>query len=308
MSQMQFHESSAIAPVLFLAGHAGDAVLAVITAIEGPSYRPLGAMMALTPEGERVGSLSSGCVEADIALHANEALNEGTLRVIRYGRGSPFVDIELPCGGGLEITLIPRPGRPVLQTIGQACHDRTPISLVVDLKTGSLQTQATGDTGVQSEAFIVRFDPEIHFFVFGKGPEASTFALLAQSAGFGITLLSPDQETLELAQQAGIETRHLKSAKVPADIEPDAHSAALLFFHDHDWEPAILSQLVTSEAFYIGAQGSQRAAEARRAALFALGLTDQDCARIRGPIGLIPSARDARKLAVSVLAEVMNMR
>lgn len=74
-------------PVAALIEAGGDGVMAVIIGVEGPSYRPVGAVMALDATGGRTGSLSSGCVESDIALHAAEALEYGATRIIRYGRG-----------------------------------------------------------------------------------------------------------------------------------------------------------------------------------------------------------------------------
>ena len=44
---------------------------------------------------------------------------------------------------------------------------------------------------------------------------------------------------------------------------------------------------------------------ARRAALSALGVPQQDMARLRGTIGVIRSARDPKVLALSVLAEIV---
>lgn len=306
MAPLPFNESSSIAPILFLAESDAPAVLAVITDIEGPSYRPLGATMALGADGTRVGTLSSGCVESDIALHASEALAASEPKVVRYGRGSPFVDIQLPCGGGLEITLIPNPDRTVLQEVAAKFRSREACALTIDTTNTQLSIGAPRDTQRDDAGFHIRLDPEIFFYVFGKGPEAITFSALVQSAGFPNILCSPDQETLEAAAVAGSETRHLTSARFPQDLTPDQHSAVVLFFHDHDWEPAILQSALASEAFYVGAQGSQRAAAARRAELMALGVEDEALERLRGPIGLIPSARDARKLAVSVLAEVMH--
>jgi len=64
---------------------------------------------------------------------------------------------------------------------------------------------------------------------------------------------------------------------------------------------------LTTDAFYVGAQGSMRAAEMRRMELVRLGVSDGAIAELRGPIGLVPSVRDARKLAVSVLAEVLSV-
>ena len=287
-----------------------DGVLAVITGVDGPSYRPVGAMMAVLSDGRRVGSLSSGCVEKDIALHALEALSAGTPRHVLYGRGSPFLDIKLPCGGGLEILLLPNPDRAVLGDLARRQAARQPVTLEIDEDSGTLTLAETGETGRETRnghsIFRVRLLPEPFFHVFGKGPEASTFAALVQAAGFPNLLLSPDDETLSWGRAAGCATRHLKSADLPDDLQPDPWSAIVLFFHDHEWEPPILLSALKTRAFYIGAQGSRRSRDARLAEMRALGADPADLARLRGPIGLIPSARDARTLAVSVLAEVLD--
>jgi xanthine dehydrogenase accessory factor len=282
-----------------------DGVLALITGVEGPSYRPVGAIMAVDAAGHRTGTLSSGCVENDIALHAVETLETRRPKVIRYGRGSPFMDIQLPCGGGLEIALVPRPDRTVLRGLTDARAARRAVTLSVDLADGTLSLSPDGETGREGELFRVRILPEIRFLVFGKGPEASTFAALVQAAGYPSVLLSPDDETLEAARQAGAGTQHLTVPGWPDGLAVDDRTAIVLFFHDHDWEPPILIGAVRTPAFYIGSQGSRRARDARLMELEAMGLTEAERARLRGPIGLVPSARDARTLAVSVLAEVL---
>ncbi|WP_368344458.1 XdhC family protein [Pelagovum sp. HNIBRBA483] len=64
-------------------------------------------------------------------------------------------------------------------------------------------------------------------------------------------------------------------------------------------------EALATPAFYVGAQGSKKAQDARREMLASMGIAGETLERLRGPIGLIPSARDARTLAVSVLAEVL---
>lgn len=297
-------------PLAEAAAAPGDVALAIITGVEGPSYRPVGAVMAVIPEGEDhglVGTLSSGCVEADIAQHARQALAEGKPRSVRYGRGSPFIDIQLPCGGGLQILLLPRPEAEVLREIGLRRAARQVCVLRIDTETGAISLQEDGQTGMEGTDFILRIEPELRFLVFGKGPEAFTFAALTQSVGYPSLLLSPDSETLDSASSAGCPTRQLIRPGWPADLEVDGWTATLLFFHDHDWEPAILKGAMDTPAFYVGSQGSQRAAETRRLALVDLGVPEAAIARLHGPVGLIRSARDARTLAVSVLAEVLDM-
>jgi xanthine dehydrogenase accessory factor len=293
-------------PVAALVAARAPGVLAVIAGTEGPSYRPVGAMMAVLPGEVRVGTLSSGCVERDIALQALQALSEGRTRIVRYGQGSPFVDIQLPCGGGLDIALLPDPDREVLRGLAAARTGRRPVALTMDLATGALALLgALTDTSRQGDRLVVAQPPETRFLIFGKGPEAAAFAALVQATGFPAVLLSPDAETLEAPARAGLATRTLPAARFPDDLSPDPWTAVVLFFHDHDWEPPILAEALKTPAFYIGAQGSRRSAALRAMELQALGVGPDELARLRGPIGLVPSARDARTLAVSVLAEVL---
>jgi xanthine dehydrogenase accessory factor len=293
------------APLSTLAERRGPGALAIITGVEGPSYRPVGAAMAIMETGERAGTLSSGCIEADIALHAREALAAGVPRAVRYGRGSPFRDIELPCGGGLDILLVPEPDREMLRAVVRRQEARVPVTLAIDPETGAHALHDTGETGWREGRFQVRQVPPLRFHVFGKGPEACTFAALVQSAGYPNTLLSPDEETLATAAALGCDTRHLTHAGFPEDLAVDPWTAVVLFFHDHDWEPPILAGALETPAFYIGAQGSRRARDARLLTLEAMGVGADARARLHGPVGLIPSARDAGTLAVSVLAEIL---
>lgn len=261
--------------------------------------------MAVFSEDDRAGTLSSGCIEADISLHAVQVRQDGSPRMLRYGRGSPFMDIQLPCGGGLDILLLPRPDRAALGAVAGNRAARTPCTLEINVETGAMRVTDLGETGRDGPVLRVRFEPELRFLVFGKGPEANTFAALVQSAGYPNLLLSPDAETLDTGRQMGCETRHLVSQSFPDGLFVDDRTAIVLFFHDHDWEPPILQGALETPAFYIGAQGSQRARDARMLALEGMGVGDTARARLHGPVGLIPSARDAGTLAVSVLAEVL---
>ncbi|MEM6711845.1 MAG: XdhC family protein [Pseudomonadota bacterium] len=303
MSFVNPSSASARKPLETLLTGGQDGVLAIITGVEGPSYRPVGATMTILADGTRAGTLSSGCIENDIALHAHEALKTGTTRSIRYGRGSPYIDIQLPCGGGLDILLVPRPEETAMRAVVERQRARMPCTLSINTKTGDAVASDEPIDG--ADIFAVRFDPQVRFCVFGKGPEASTFAALVQSAGYPNVMLSPDDETLEIAKGSGCAAQHLPKAAFPSDLKVDPWTAIILFFHDHDWEPPILKGAVDTPAFYIGAQGSQRARDARLQEMITLGVPSEQLERLHGPVGLIPSARDAGTLAVSVLAEVL---
>lgn len=292
-------------PIFCLADGTVRGILAVVVRTEGPSYRSVGATMVFADDGSRLGSLSSGCIESDLAIHAQSVRNTGVPVVVTYGRGSPFIDIELPCGGGLDILLIAQPTAVELEVIACVKRDRTQRVLAISKTDGAISAVDDADAATD-DLFMLSLLPPLQFCIFGKGPEAANFASLAQALGYEGTLLSPDPETLDGFAGDDWRTVLLHKQTCPAGLNPDAHTAVVLFFHDHEWEAPLLRDLLQSDAFYIGAQGSKRAGLARTAELHALGVSPDQCNRIVGPIGMIPSTRDPRTLAVSVMAEILN--
>ena len=85
----------------------------------------------------------------------------------------------------------------------------------------------------------------------------------------------------------------------------DARTAVVTFFHDHHRELPILYAALNSPAFYVAAQGSRRVAANRKESLRGKGTGETALGRLYGPIGLIPTSRDSRTLAISVLAEIL---
>ncbi len=83
--------------------HGLRAALVTLVGIEGAAPRPLGAQMAIAEDGRYVGYLSGGCLEQAIVLEAQDVIRSGSNRLVRYGKGSPYFDIRLPCGSGLDM-------------------------------------------------------------------------------------------------------------------------------------------------------------------------------------------------------------
>ncbi len=287
-------------PLTFLYKRDGEGVLAIIVRTEGPSYRDVGAMMAFTANGESVGSLSSGCIEADLANHARNTLASGAPTIVRYGAGSDWIDLRLPCGGGMDVLLWPRPDKSLLtKALGQV-EARVACTLGFDLAARRIDIGKDNLTGWLSDQFYRRLLPPLSFHIFGNGVEAVQFSTLVDAMGYDATLYSPDA----IVNTPVRLERLLAPNRLPV-IAADCWSAVVLFFHDHDWEPSILKTALESPAFYVGAQGSRSARAARDLALLELGVSPDEIARIGGPIGLIPSARDPGTLSVSVLAEIL---
>ena len=287
-------------------------VLAVITQIVGTSYRNLGTMMAFGPQGQRTGSLSSGCIEDDIAEHAATALQTGQVRSLRYGQGSPFFDLKLPCGGGLSILLIPNPDKAVLQAILARGESRGAAVLHITLSTGALALLPSGQTdvgqmGAGPDELVIVLEPELRFWVYGHGIEAMSFALMAQAAGYDVTLFGQEGLQTDLSRIGPLNITLVPSFRSYICPKPDRRTAVTLFFHDHENEARLLAQFLPSDALFIGAQGSLKARQRLMSELQIQGVSAEHIEKLCPTFGLIGSCRDPRTLAVSVLAHVLSL-
>jgi xanthine/CO dehydrogenase XdhC/CoxF family maturation factor len=82
--------------------------LATVVKAVGSSPRRMGAKMAVSGSGEMSGSVSGGCVEADVVMHALEVLDSGEPRLIQYGiSDEQAFDVGLACGGMIDVYIEP---------------------------------------------------------------------------------------------------------------------------------------------------------------------------------------------------------
>ena len=58
----------------------------------------------MTPEGDLAGSVSGGCIEADVYEHAMEVLETGQPKLLKYGFTEDMAfEIGLACGGAVQV-------------------------------------------------------------------------------------------------------------------------------------------------------------------------------------------------------------
>ncbi len=275
-----------------------DQRFALITslAIEGGAARELGSLALVEQSGQMTGYLSNGCIDRDIQLHAQAALQSGDKTLIRYGDGSRFVDLKLPCGGALDVLIDPMPDRDAILAVHQNFGTRQPATLM-------FQAEVDGAPITRSFTYAPRF----RLCLAGRGAIFRAVAQAGQATGFDVCLLSPEVDDLDaVGHLAHLPPTHLTARDQPGGLDHlDEYSAFLTLFHDHDWEPALLKAALQTKAPFIGSLGSRRTHAQRCEALRALGVAEDDLSRLRGPIGLVPSLRDASFIAVSALAEIV---
>ena len=82
--------------------------VATVVKVEGSAPRPVGATMAVSSAGELAGSVSGGCVESAVFEEAQEVLETGKPKLLRYGITDEMAwDVGLACGGTIEVFVEP---------------------------------------------------------------------------------------------------------------------------------------------------------------------------------------------------------
>lgn len=241
--------------------------------------------MVVREDGQYCGFVSGGCVESAAAFEALEVMACGRDREVRYGEGSPWFDIVLPCGGGITLAIHKlRSAQPLLAVLNRL-EQRQPAGLRYLPRTQHLAClPASTRTGWDHDGFERGFQPGVQLMIHGRSLEAQATAELAAAAGYDIV------------------------APEPLSVPIDADTAVILLCHDLDRELPVLQAAREAQPFYLGALGSQRTHGLRRQKLRDLGWRDDEIERIKAPIGIFPKARDARTLALSILADVAAAR
>jgi len=269
--------------------------LAIVTlvAIDGSSPRPLGAQMAVSETGQWVGYLSGGCLERAVVAEALAVLEEGANRRVRYGRGSKYVDIRLSCGGAMEVVFDVHVAATEVQRALGALERRRPAFLRIP------------DVG-SDRAFMRRYLPRRRLMIVGVGPAAVFLGRLAAQSGLEVVLYSPDASTRNTFSRDNLLSIPIR-AGAAADFDADPWTAIVFMFHDHDWEADLVPAALATSAFYIGAMGSRSTHNERIRMLERKGVAPALVARLRSPCGVSPGGKTAQAVAVSILAEVLQI-
>jgi xanthine dehydrogenase accessory factor len=158
--------------------------------------------------------------------------------------------------------------------------------------------------------FVDVVHPAPRIFVFGAVDYAAALCTLARATGWRPYVIDPRGRfaTRERFPDAEDVVAEWPEAAVARLGGIDRATAIAVLTHDPKLDDAAVTLALRSEAGYIGAMGSRRAQAARRERLLAAGVTEEELARVRAPIGLDLGGLTAEETALSVIAEVVAAR
>ncbi|MBV9142250.1 MAG: XdhC family protein [Pseudonocardiales bacterium] len=281
-----------------------------------------GQLLAGTAEGARVGTVFEGTMDAvALPLLSSAVSTPGT--ATGHVTEPNALAAGLACSGGAQLLGHPLPA-PLAAALGSALAEGEPCALastvdgsVVLVAAGPGLTDVVGTLG----------DTNVDEVVLGRVRELARTGATATEQGEVAdtpvlldvwvpvtTMLIVGRGAIGAALAAqctllgwAVRTETEVEAAVLAVKEFTAADVLVLLDHGPAFD-AVLVELLRSGRGFCGALGSRHTQEARRRRLRAAGITDEELARLHGPVGLDVGAARPAETAVSVVAEVLAVR
>lgn len=301
----------------------GNAVaLATLVCVEGSSYRSEGARLLIGSDGSYVGSVTGGCLEAEIVRKA-QWLTSGGATVQRYS--TMFDDTaEMPyglgCGGTVDVLVepanslefdalmlalsasldgetltvanwLPGDGKQLAREIRDGAED-------LIFRSAYLEKQPSG------ACFTERLHPPQRLFVFGAGEDARPMVQVAALLGWTV-FVHDGRVQWARPERFPLADRVIASQQLDFS-RPGKDDAVILMTHSYEADREWLTQVLPCEPRYIGLLGSRhRSALLISEVAEGLGWTvERGCEHVFSPVGLDLGGDGPEAIALSAIAEI----
>lgn len=291
----------------FQAWHGAPMGLATVLSTWGSAPRPRGSHMPVHADGRFEGSVSGGCVEADVLALAGEVIRNGRAERRQYGVSDPPAwQVGLPCGGSIDILVQPVSAAgfapELFDTLTQARDRGKAVFLFTDLDTGRTQSEPAEGSAL----FVNRYDPPRRLIIVGAVQIAQSLAVITTALGIDVTLVDPRGRFLTEERFPGITLDDRWPDEAVVALSPGSATAVVTLSHDPKIDDPALIAALTHPTGYVAALGSRKSHAARLERLRTAGLSEQDLGRIEGPAGIDIGAMGAGEIAVSIAAGMIK--
>jgi xanthine dehydrogenase accessory factor len=148
--------------------------------------------------------------------------------------------------------------------------------------------------------------PPPRIAVIGAVHISQALARMAEVAGFDLRIIDPRTAFATEERFKGIDLAADWPEDVLKDAPLDAYTALVAVTHDPKIDDFPIAEALRTGCFYVGALGSRKTHAKRVERLQALGITDEQIARIDAPIGLDIGAQSPAEIAVAVLGAIIQ--
>lgn len=307
-----------------------DGKVALATVIEtwGSSPVPVGGQLAISADGAFEGSVSGGCIEGAVITEAADVLAAGKPAVLSYGVSDETAwSVGLPCGGKVRVyveRLAGAEGDALLARATEAqwrrsglvlekrladgvhrvySHDEAnlPADIADRFRTAKSGVAETPDGPVFRHALV----PPARIIAIGATHIAQVLAGLAKTVGYEMVVVDPRSAFATPDRFPGTTVMaEWPETALPA-LGLDPYTALAVLAHVENIDDEALRLAVKAPLRYVGALGSKRNHTRRVERLTAAGITPDEIARIKSPIGLDIGAVTPAEIALAVMSEIV---
>ncbi len=297
------------------------AALATLVRVEGSSYRRAGARLLIGTDGSYAGSVSGGCLEAEIVRKAHWLTRAGAT-VQRYSTlfdDTAEIPYGLGCGGTVDV-LMEAADTPEFAALMHAFErslagERLEVITHLPEQHGSFSREIRGPDGMTifrtddfergaRAAFRETLEPPQRLFVFGAGEDARPLVRMAALLGWRVFVL--DGRPQLARPERFPEAERVICAQSLDELVPTRDDAVILMTHSYEADRAWLKEVLPLAAKYVGLLGSRhRSALLVSEAAAMLGWSvERACAHMFSPVGLDLGGDGPEAVALSAIAEI----
>ncbi len=312
-------------------------ILITLVRVQGSSYRRAGARLMACKDGSSVGSVSAGCLEAELLRKAAWLIRDGAA-VARYstlfdeGSEIPF---GLGCGGVLDLlfeqvetaecealmqaidssltgeeslvaTWLPGSGSKLARAIFRLdgtlifASDQLSPRAISHAQAATLQEMESDE----SSLFLEKLEAPQRLFVFGAGNDAMPLVQMASMLGWRV-VVADGRSNLATKERFPDSIARVCSTPEAAAGEVTARDAVVIMTHSFEQDRDALAAVLPAQPKYLGLLGSRQRSSfliAEVAARLNRALS-ACCASVSAPIGLDIGGEGAESIALAIMAE-----
>ena len=300
--------------------------IAIATVVDTWGSAPVrtGGQLAIAGVEEFQGSVSGGCVEADVIAAGLDVIQSGHPETLSFGIADETAwRAGLACGGTIRVhvsRLDPKSDLPFLKRVDTAIAERAPIVVATRLDDGTRQIFDAAATepeiadalrrgrsalDASGEMFLHAITPARRVIIVGATHIAQHLAMMATASGYDVKVIDP---RTAFASPTRFESSQIMTGWPDdglAKLTSDPFTAIVTLTHVEEIDDEALRLALRSPCRYIGSLGSRKTHAKRVARLKSAGFSDMDVARIHAPIGIDIAAETPGEIATSILAEII---
>ena len=286
------------------------AALVTLVRVEGSSYRRVGARLLVGVDGEYAGSISGGCLEAEVVRKAAWMTRSGAV-VERYSTlfdDTAEIPYGLGCGGTVDLLIEPA-GTPEFATLMEALEvslkgeERRVVTFLPEDGLPLRRVIGEGEVGGYEEWI----EAPQRLFVFGAGDDAQPMVEMAALLGWSVTVIDGRGQwarTERFPEAVGVITA--ETFEQLGGLRIGVRDAAVVMSHSYEQDRNWLAGLLPLKPRYLGLLGARhRSALLVSETAAKLGWSvERACTGLFAPVGLDLGGDGAEAIALGVIAEI----